>query len=342
MELYKIEEILAGEPSYRLRQVERALYRDLVDSWRNVTNLPVSLREKLEEEVPVNFNFDSLTSLKSDSIKAIIELNDGLKIESVLMQHMDGRNTVCVSSQIGCPLGCKFCSTGKIGFIRNLSYHEIAEQVLFFSYYLKKTGKSVTNIVFMGMGEPFLNYGNVIKAIRIFNDAEKFNIGARRISVSTAGIPAGLKKLSDEKLQVNLAISLNAPNDRIRREIMPIDFKYPIEEVIGLVRSYIKKTGRRVMFEYVMLRDLNDSDVLAEQLVKLLKGILCFVNLIPYNGRESNLKPSTRERIKRFKEIIREGGITVTERFRFGDDINASCGQLVYRENTGSGKHHKF
>jgi 23S rRNA (adenine2503-C2)-methyltransferase len=332
MELEKIEKVLVNEPSYRLSQVERALYRDLIDSWNSATNLPASLRQKLEKEVPLNFNCHSLTSLKGNSIKAIIELKDGLKIESVLMQHRDGRNTVCVSSQVGCPMGCVFCSTGKIGFIRNLNYYEIIEQVLFFSYYLKKIGKTVTNVVFMGMGEPFLNYDNVIKAIRILNDRDKFNIGARRLSVSTAGIPAGIKKLSGEKLQVNLAVSLNAPNDIIRREIMPIDIKYPIKEVISAVKFYIKKTGRRVMFEYVMLRGLNDSDILAEELAKLVRGMLCFVNLIPYNGSENNLRPSTRDRIKKFKEVIKKGRITVTERFRFGDDINAACGQLVYRK----------
>jgi 23S rRNA (adenine2503-C2)-methyltransferase len=334
MELGKIEKILVDEPSYRLKQVERALYRDLIDSWGEATNLPVSLRGKLEKEVPVSYNFNSLTSLKGNSVKAIMELKDGLKIESVLMQHADGRNTVCVSSQVGCPLGCIFCSTGKIGFLRNLDYHEIIEQVLFFSYYLKKIGKTLNNVVFMGMGEPFLNYDNVIKAIRILNDGEKFNIGARHISVSTAGIPGGIKKFADEKLQVNLAVSLNAPNDTLRRKIMPVDFKYPVQEVISAVGLYIKKTGRRVMFEYVMLKDLNDPDILAEQLAGLLKGMLCFVNLIPYNGSENNLRPSTRDRINRFKKIIKEGGITVTERFRFGDDINAACGQLVYRKSS--------
>jgi len=333
MELGKIEKILVGEPPYRLRQVERALYGDLIGSWDNATNLPVSLREKLEKEVPVRFNFDSLTSLKGNSVKAIIELKDGLKIETVLMQHTDGRNTVCVSSQVGCLLGCIFCSTGKIGFIRNLDCYEIVEQVLFFSYYLKKTGKTLNNVVFMGMGEPFLNYNNVIKAIRILNDRGKFNIGARHLSVSTAGITGGIKKFADEKLQVNLAVSLSAPNDALRRKIMPVDNKYPIGELISAVELYIKKTGRRVMFEYVMLRDLNDTDVLAEQLVRLLKGMLCFVNLIPYNGSENNLRPSTRDRINSFKKIIKESGITVTERFRFGDDINAACGQLVYRKS---------
>ncbi len=333
MELEKIEKILVGEPPYRLKQVDRALYGDLIDNWGSATNLPVSLREKLEKDVPVGFNFDSLISLKGNSVKAIIELKDGLKIESVLMRHTDGRNTVCVSSQVGCPLGCIFCSTGKIGFIRNLDYHEIVEQVLFFSYYLKKTGNTLNNVVFMGMGEPFLNYNNVIKAIRILNDGGKFNIGARHLSVSTAGITGGIKKFADKKLQVNLAVSLSAPNDILRRKIMPVDNKYPIRELINAVELYIEKTGRRVMFEYVMLRDLNDTDVLAVQLVKLLKGMLCFVNLIPYNGDENNLKPSARDRINSFKRIIKEGGITVTERFRFGDDINAACGQLVYRKS---------
>jgi len=344
MNLERIEYLLADEPHYRLKQIEKALYKDLIDSWNDVTVLPTGLREKLEKEIPITFDFDTAASLNGNSIKVIMKLPDGLNVESVLMKHKGGRNTVCVSSQIGCPLNCIFCRTGKIGYIRNLNHYEIIEQVLFFSYYLKKASSSVKkekslvahetvkNIVFMGMGEPFLNYDNVIRAIRFLNDKDKFNIGARHISVSTAGISEKIKKFSNENLQVNLAVSLNSPDDKIRRKIMPIAQKYPVKEIIDAVKFYIEKTHRRVMFEYIMIKDLNDSDALAGQLIKLLGGLLCFVNLIPYNGEDCDLKPTPRKRINRFRSILENGGIAVTERFRFGEDINAACGQLIYKE----------
>ena len=345
MNLEKIEHLLADEPPYRLKQIEKALYKDLIESWNDVTVLPVELRGKLEKEIPITFDFDTAASLKSNSIKVIMRLPDGLNVESVLMKHKGGRNTVCVSSQVGCPLNCIFCKTGKIGYIRNLNHYEIIEQVLFFSYYLKKTSSSVKkerslktretvkNIVFMGMGEPFLNYDNVIKAIRFLNEKDKFNIGARHISVSTAGIPEKIIKFSSENLQVNLAVSLNSPDDKIRRKIMPIAQKYPVKKIIDEVKSYIEKTNRRVMFEYIMIKDLNDSDTLAQQLIKLLGGILCFINLIPYNSEDCDLKPTPRKRIDRFRSILENGGIAVTELFRFGEDINAACGQLAYKKN---------
>jgi 23S rRNA (adenine2503-C2)-methyltransferase len=344
MNLEKIEFLLADEPPYRIKQVERALYKDLIESWNDVTVLPAELREKLEREIPITFDFDTAASLKGDSIKVIMRLPDGLNVESVLMKHKGERNTVCVSSQVGCPLNCIFCKTGKIGYIRNLNHYEIIEQVLFFLYYLRKASDSekkerslkaretVKNIVFMGMGEPFLNYDNVIKAIRFLNDKDKFNIGARHISVSTAGIPEKIKKFSLENLQVNLAISLNSPDDKMRRKIMPIAEKYPVKEIIEEVKSYIEKTNRRVMFEYIMIKDLNDSDTLARQLIKLLGGLLCFVNLIPYNGEYSDLQPTPKKRIDKFRTILENGGIAVTERFRFGEDINAACGQLIYKK----------
>jgi len=349
MELEKIKELLKSEPSYRLKQVEKALYKDLIGGWNDATVLPVNLREKLEREIPIVFNFNAVTSFKGNSVKAIMGLGDGVNVESVLMKHAGGRNTVCVSSQIGCPLNCIFCKTGKIGYLRNLSYYEIVEQVLFFSYYLKsnarliknggasRTGETVKNIVFMGMGEPFLNYDNVIKAIRFLNDKDKFNIGARHISVSTAGIPEKIKEFSNENMQVNLAVSLNSPDDKLRTKIMPITEKYPIKEIIDAVKFYIKKTNRRVMFEYIMINDLNDADTMAKQLVKLIGGLLCFINIIPYNGEDNNLKPSPRRRIVKFRNILEAGGINVTERFRFGEDINAACGELVYKKTSDCG-----
>ena len=290
--------------------------------------MPLLLRKNLNKICPINIKAQVFFSKDEKTAKAIIILKDGLKIESVLMKYSDSRNTVCVSSQVGCALNCSFCATGKIGFKRNLEVFEIVEQVLFFARYLKKKGEKVTNNVFMGMGEPFLNYENTISAIRILNDKEGFNLGARHISISTAGILEGIKKLAEEKLQVNLAISLHAPDDDLRSKIMPINKTYPIVDVLEAVDNYIKKTKRKVMFEYLMVKDLNDSDVHAQRLSKLMKKPLYLVNLILYNPT-GVFKPSSSARIKKFKEILRKKGVQVTQRYRFGQNIKAACGQLV-------------
>jgi 23S rRNA (adenine2503-C2)-methyltransferase len=347
MKLGKIKEILKNEKPYRLKQAEKAVYTDLVDDWSAVSSLPVLLREKLTENCPISIDYKSIISRSKDTIKALIELYDGLAVETVLLQHAQDRNTVCVSSQVGCPLGCLFCKTGKIGYRRNLTAYEIAEQVLFFSYYLKgkNTHKSeshcenshknslkdprITNVVFMGMGEPFLNYDNVMNAVRFFNDKDKFNIGARKISISTCGIPQKIEKLSKENLQVNLAISLNAPNNELRSRLMPINEKYPVKSVIDAAKKYIGVTNRRVMFEYVLIDNFNESRETALELAEILKGLLCFVNLIPFNGK-GELKAPSKEKISLFKSVLVKSGISVTERYRFGQDINAACGQLLY------------
>lgn len=337
MDLGKLKEILKNEKPYRLKQAEKAVYRDLADDWSTVSSLPALLRDKLNKSCPISIDYKSNVSQSKDTLKALIKLNDGLAVETVLLQHAQGRNTVCVSSQVGCPLNCLFCKTGKIGYKRNLTAYEIAEQVLFFSYYLKKksahknTHKSshVTNVVFMGMGEPFLNYGNVMDAIRICNDKDKFNIGARKISISTCGIPQNIEKLSKENLQVNLAISLSAPNNELRSKLMPINEKYPVETVIDAAKKYIARTNRRVMFEYVLIDKFNESPEAARELAVILKGLLCFVNLIPFNG-EGALNAPSKEKIGLFKSILEKSGISVTERYKFGQDINAACGQLLY------------
>ena len=349
MDLGKLKEILKNEKPYRLKQAEKAVYKNLADDWSTVSSLPALLRDKLTESCPILIDYKPIVSQSKDTLKALIKLNDGLAVETVLLQHAQGRNTVCVSSQVGCPLGCLFCKTGKIGYKRNLTAYEIAEQVLFFSYYLKKknahesTHKSdnqnvnrgahpsthVTNVVFMGMGEPFLNYGNVMDAIRILNDKDKFNIGARKISISTCGIPQKIEKLSKENLQVNLAISLSAPNNELRSRLMPINEKYPVEAVIDAAKKYIARTNRRVMFEYVLIDKFNESGEAARELAEILKGLLCFVNLIPFNGKGALNAPS-KEKIGLFKSILKKSGISVTERYRFGQDINAACGQLLY------------
>jgi 23S rRNA (adenine2503-C2)-methyltransferase len=328
MNLENLEKVLEIEPKYRLKQAKEAIFKNFISNWDEATFFTKDLRDNLNKECPLDIKADVLVSKNEDSIKARITLKDGLMIETVLMRHEDGRNTVCVSSQVGCPLGCLFCATGKMGLKRSLSADEIIEQVIFFDRYLKPENQKVSNITFMGMGEPFLNYDNVLKAVRVLNDKEIFNIGARNISISTAGIIEGIKKFAEEGLQVNLAISLHAPNDALRSQMMPINKKYPLKEVIKTVDEYIKKTNRQVMFEYLLIKDLNDSDALAQELADLVKGKLYYINLILYNPT-GGLKPSTTDRVKKFKDILKKNKIIFSQRYRFGDDIKAACGQFA-------------
>jgi 23S rRNA (adenine2503-C2)-methyltransferase len=330
MNLDKLKKVLENEPKYRVKQAKEAVFKNLINDWNKASFFALPLREKLNKECPLEIKAESLVSKKRDSVKARITLDDGLLIESVLMRHKDGRNTVCVSSQVGCPLGCGFCATGAMGFKRNLTPMEIAEQVLFFARYLKRGGKKVTNVTFMGMGDPFLNFDNVIKAVYIINSKEKLNIGARNISISTAGIIEGIEKFTKEGLQVNLAISLHAPNDELRSRLMPINKKYNIEKVLEAVNKYIKKTNRQVMFEYLLIKDVNDTDYCATELAKIMKHPLYYVNLILYNPTtHSEFKPSTTEQVKKFKDILKKNKIIFSQRFRFGEDIKAACGQFA-------------
>jgi 23S rRNA (adenine2503-C2)-methyltransferase len=343
MNLVKIAEVLEKEPNFRLKQVKKAIFFDLIESWDEATILPQNLRQQLSESCPLQeLKAEKiLTSKDGETLKVLFKLKDGLKIESVLMKHgstgspQAGRRTVCVSCQVGCSIGCKFCATGQQGFKRNLSSSEIVDQILFFARLLKK--EKVTNVVFMGMGEPFLNYDNVLEAIKILNDKEGFNLGARRISISTVGITEGIEKLAKEKLQVNLAISLHAPNNELRTKSMPINKVYPIEKILTAVGKYIKKTKRRVMFEYLMIDKANDSEGQAEELAQVLKKFLegapYFVNLISYNPiGHSKFKPSPGWKIKKFREILEKAGIATTQRYRFGKEIKAACGQLAGRD----------
>jgi len=338
MDLIQFQRLFNKEPRYRLGQAKKAFFQDLIKNWQEAAVLPLSLREELNKKCPIETSAKTFISKDKNTIKALLTLKDDLKIETVLMRHKDKRNTVCVSSQVGCPLDCSFCATGKIGFKRNLEVWEIVEQVLFFASYLKKIKEKVTNIVFMGMGEPFLNYQNVIGAIKILNDKEGFNLGARHFSISTVGIVEGIEKLAKEELQINLAISLHAPNDELRSKLMPINKKYPIKKILNAIDDYIAKTRRRVMFEYIMINNLNDSEENAKTLAKLMKKPLYFVNLISYNltrrslgegGPTGIFKSSSSPRIKKFKEILEKEGVIVTQRYRFGKDIEGACGQLV-------------
>ncbi|MDP2930297.1 MAG: 23S rRNA (adenine(2503)-C(2))-methyltransferase RlmN [bacterium] len=325
-----MEKVLSKEPSFRLKQAKKAVFQDLIEDWNKATVLPLALRNELSENCSLKIEAEVLVSADSKTAKALITLEDGLKIETVLMRYSD-RNTICVSSMVGCPLACEFCATGKMGFKRNLTVNEIIEQVLFFNRYLKKFSQRVSSAVFMGMGEPFLNYDNVMAAIRILNNDDGFNIGARHISISTVGIVEGIKRLTEEKLQVNLAISLHAPNDSLRSKIMPVDKKYPLKDVLAAVEEYMEKTKRKVMFEYIMIQGVNDGAEQARELINLLSGLrksLFMVNLILYNPT-GFFEPSKKENIDNFKGVLEKAGIEVVERFRFGQGIKAACGQLA-------------
>jgi 23S rRNA (adenine2503-C2)-methyltransferase len=324
--LENLKEILKNEPKYRLKQAEEAVFKNLIGDWQKATFFSLELRQKLDKFCPLFINAETLISKTEDNIKTRITLEDGVKIESVLMRHKDSRNTVCVSSQAGCSLACEFCATGKMGFKRNLTSSEIVEQVIFFSRLLKKENKKVTNIVFMGMGEPFLNYENVVEATKILNNKNGLNIGARHISISTVGIIEGIKKLSQEKLQVNLAVSLHAPNDKLRNQIIPSNTG--LKNIFKSVDEYIKKTKRQVMFEYLLIDNINDSDECALELAKLMKKPLYFLNLILYNST-GDFKPSSTQRVTAFKNILKKEKINFSQRYRFGQDIKAACGQFA-------------
>ena len=331
MDLSKLSAILQTEPKFRFRQAYQALYGELISDWSQASVLPLALRERLNQECPLDIKAEIVVDPGDKySLKALLTFSDNVSVETVLMRHRDGRHTLCLSSQAGCPLGCAFCATGQGGFFRNLSADEIVQQFIFWARYLKREnkGESINNVVFMGMGEPFLNYEQFIKAVKILNDAEKFNLGSRRMSVSTAGIVEGIKKLSTEKLQVNLAISLHAAVDSLREQLMPIAKKYSIAGILKAVDEYIRKTGRRVMFEYIMIKNVNDGEDDAVALAQLMKKPLYLVNLIPYNPT-GKFQASSPARIKEFKEKLESLGVAVTERHSQGRGISAACGQLA-------------
>jgi len=330
-DLDRLEEVLSGQPAYRVRQARAAIFRRLVRSWEEATDLPGELRGILEKEVPLEIGARLVRSEDGSTAKAAIGLAGGETVETVLMRHRPERNTVCVSSQAGCSLGCAFCLTGSFGPARNLTSSEIVGQVLYWSRHLADSSSRVANVVFMGMGEPFLNYDAVLSAVRLLNDPEGPGIGARRISISTAGIVPGIERLAGEGIQVNLSFSLHAAEAELRSRLMPVNEAYPLESVLEAVDGYIGKTGRRVMIEYLLLAGVNDSPRQAGQLAELLKTRLrrlFFVNLIAYN-QTGWYRPSPPGAVREFCRVLEGEGIAVTRRFRFGSDIEAACGQLA-------------
>ncbi len=379
----QLAELLAqwGQPRYRADQVWEWLYRKYALTAREMSNLPKVLREQLEADAivfPLQRVYEQ-RSADGHTVKWLMRLPDGLTVETVLMRY-DRRRTVCISTQVGCAMGCVFCATGQGGLARNLSAGEIVAQVLFAARYLAQAPaadladegaeglsafsslgslspqlapefpaekgqpsaadrRRLTNVVVMGMGEPFANYERTWAALRTITDPEAFGLGARHITVSTVGLPQGIRKMAKEPLQVNLAVSLHAPNDALRAQLLPVNRRYPISEVMAAVREYVAATNRRVTFEYAMMAGINDSPDLAVELAAWLKplrspsgGMMCHVNLIPLNPvAESPYQPSSPEAVATFQRILERNGVPATVRMRRGIDIDAGCGQLRRR-----------
>ena len=326
--LKELEEELINlnEKKFRAKQIYKWLYIDKVKDFDEMTDLSLDLREKLKKEYTIcNYKIIKKQESRDGTVKYLFDVLDGNAIETVVMQYHHGR-TICVSSQIGCKMGCKFCASTGIPFVRNLEAGEIVEQIIGAEQDLNER---ISNVVFMGIGEPFDNYENVVKAIKIINDQKGINIGARHISISTSGIVPRIYDLAKENIQCTLSISLHATTDEKRSSMMPINKKYNIEELIKACKDYIKITGRRVSFEYALAKDNNDNIEDARKLVELLKGMLCHVNLIPINKIENgNFLKSSNENIIKFRNFLNEHGIVATIRRELGTDIDAACGQL--------------
>jgi 23S rRNA (adenine2503-C2)-methyltransferase len=296
-----------------------------------MSNLSKGLRDKLVNRAYISqLEVIASQESKDGTIKYLFELEDGQRIESVFMPYQDNRRSVCISTQVGCGMGCNFCATGLNGLTRNLSSGEIINQIISIA---RLRDEEISNVVLMGMGEPLANYNQVLKAISLMNDGNGLNIGMRRITLSTCGLVAEIKSLAEEELQLTLAISLHASNNRLRSQMMPINDRYPLEDLLESCRYYIEKTGRRISFEYSLVKGVNDSPKDARELAKLLSGILCHVNLIPINQVEGlEYSKPDRNRINNFKAELEHEGIAVTVRVERGADIAAACGQLQAKE----------
>lgn len=356
----RLQAALEGQPRYRLAQARELVYRGLISGWGEATSLPADLRERLSAEVPVSClePVEWKVSARGDTEKTLFRLHDGQRIEAVLMRHEGERNTVCVSSQAGCPMACAFCATGTMGLKRNLLADEIVDQVLHYARLLKAEGDVVTNVVLMGMGEPFHNYDEVMKALRTLNEPKGLAFGVRRMSISTCGIVPGILKLADDPLRVNLAVSLHAPNDELRSRLMPVNKPYPLAKLFSAIRTYLGKTNRKVMFEYLLIEGVNDAPETAAELADLLarenpdgsgtQTPLYHVNLIKYHATEvtgaaaerfglpvdprtgmGTFASSPTARRLAFQQVLYDRGVSVTHRVTFGEDIDAACGQLA-------------
>lgn len=319
-----------GEPQYRARQLWKWLWEKWATTFQEMTDLPHSLRERLAKEFRLELVRPGAAKLDADegTEKVLLSLPDGERIETVLIRD-EGRRTVCVSTQVGCPVGCRFCATGQMGFVRNLTPAEIAAQVLHFARQLSQQGERVTHLVVMGMGEPMLNYQATLRALRNLHHPRGFALGARRMTLSTVGVVPGIRRLAGEGLPINLAISLHAPRDTLRRKLVPWGKRWGVREVVEAADEYAATTGRRVTYEYVLLAGVNDGRREARELGRLLRGRLAHVNLIPFNpapGLPFRRPPPSR--IEAFRKELLSWGVDVTVRRSRGVRIRAACGQL--------------
>ena len=326
LEELKQELISIGEKPFRAEQIFKWIYQENVTSFDEMTNLSLELREKLKQNYSLCiFNILRKQESSDGTIKYLFDVLDGNAIETVLMKYHHGYS-LCVSTQIGCKMGCKFCASTGIAFARNLTSGEIVEELLAVE---RDQNIKISNVVYMGIGEPLDNYDNVVNSIRIINNPKGINIGARHISVSTSGLVPNIYRLAEENIQCTLSISLHATNNEKRSSMMPVNNRYPIEELIQACKDYIAKTNRRISFEYALAKDNNDNLEDAKGLVKLLKGMLCHVNLIPINKIENGaFDKSSNENIIKFRDYLNEHGIVATIRRELGSDIDAACGQL--------------
>ena len=325
--LHKLEQELLdlGEKKFKAVQIYDWLYKKRVSNFDEMTNLKKELIEKLKNKYSLD-SLEMIDKLEDNFVsKYLFKLNDNNKIEAVLMRH-DYGNSLCVSTEVGCNMGCAFCESGRLKKVRALEANEMVEQILFIEQDLNIR---ITHVVLMGIGEPFDNYDNVMDFIKIINDPKGIELGSRHITISTCGIIPKIKEFMEENLQVNLAVSLHAPNNSLRNKLMPINKAYPLEELIKILKEYVAKTHRRLTFEYIMLNDVNDTKECALELANLLKGINCYVNLIPYNETSHiEFKRSSNDNVMRFYDILKKNGIAVTVRREFGSKVMAACGQL--------------
>jgi 23S rRNA (adenine2503-C2)-methyltransferase len=320
-----------GEPPYRAMQVWEALYQGYVQEPDSISTLPLQMRRCLAE----NFSFLTIEPINQSSsgdgktIKYLFRMAGGNEIETVLMSY-SRRRTLCISSQAGCAMGCQFCATGQMGFMRNLTSGEILAQVIFFSRLLRDQGEKLTNVVVMGMGEPFHNYEATLEAIDRLNHPKGFNFGERRFTISTVGIVPKIRRFTREHHQINLAVSLHAADNELRSQLLPVNNKYPLDELLEACRDYVDNTHRRITFEWALILDVNDTPQQAKLLASRLKGLLCHVNVIPLNPTARfHGRSTTYERAVDFKDILERIGIPCTIRVRRGIDIQAGCGQLA-------------
>ena len=325
--------VAAGAPAYRARQLYDWAYDKLVTGYDEMRNVPAGLRRALDETLPFSTMrpLRELVTDNGDTFKLLYQTFDGQLVETVLMLYPD-RATVCVSCQVGCAVGCAFCATGLGGLTRNLTAGEIVQQAVDAARKARQLGRQLTNLVMMGMGEPLQNYAETMRFVEIIHDPRGLNVGARRITISTSGIVPRIDALADEPYQVNLAVSLHAPTNELRSRLVPINVRWPIEELLAACDRFTAKTGRRISFEYALMNGINNSDAVARDLGRLLRGRLCHVNVIPFNPVDVlRFERPNPEMIERFASIVRAAGIPTTVRYSRGVEIDAACGQLRNR-----------